>query len=192
MRLLLYIPINCGVYIIGGDGHMMIFRKKERDDILNNEPYATFSKKFDKLQSVINEKIHIRIDTNDNGKKTGFTSGFYLDSCYAQWFELKFEFYGLDNEESNPNQQLYVMHSLEYKFVDDDYNDMMLDTVADIEKRNGYIYLSSLVHECEVRSSMNNKNTVTVMYSVLCDKKDAKEVCLQLINHDIALFTRSF
>ena len=28
--------------------------------------------------------------------------------------------------------------------------------------------------------------------SVLCDKKDAKEVCLQLINHDIALFTRSF
>lgn len=39
---------------------------------------------------------------------------------------------------------------------------------------------------------MNNKNTVTVMYSVLCDKKDAKEVCLQLINHDIALFTRSF
>ena len=105
---------------------------------------------------------------------------------------MKFEFYGLDNEECNQNQQLYVMHSLEYKFVDDDYNDMMLDTVADIEKRNGYIYLSSLVHECEVRSSMNNKNTVTVMYSVLCDKKDAKEVCLQLLNHDIALFTRSF
>ena len=184
--------MNCEVYIIGGDGHMMIFRKKERDDILNNEPYAAFIKKFDKLQSVINEKIHIRIDTNSNGNKTGFTSGFYLDSCYAQWFELKFEFYGLDNEESNPNQQLYVMHSLEYKFVDDDYNDMMLDTVADIEKRNGYIYLSSLVHECEVRSSMNNKNTVTVMYSVLCDKKAAKEVCLQLINHDIALFTRGF
>ena len=99
---------------------MMIFRKKERDDILNNEPYAAFIKKFDKLQSVINEKIHIRIDTNSNGNKTGFTSGFYLDSCYAQWFELKFEFYGLDNEESNPNKQLYVMHSLEYKFVDDD------------------------------------------------------------------------
>ena len=171
MRLLLYMTMNREVYIIGGDGHMMIFRKKERDDILTNEPYAAFIKKFDKLQSVINEKIHIRIDMNDNGKKTGFTSGFYLDSCYAQWF---------------------VMHSLEYKFVDDDYNDMMLDTVADIEKRNGYIYLSSLVHECEVRSSMNNKNTVTVMYSVLCDKKDAKEVCLQLINHDIALFTRSF
>ncbi len=71
---------------IGGDGHIMIFRKKERDDILTNEPYATFIKKFDKLQSVKNEKIHIRIDTNDNGKKTGFTSGFYLDSCYAQWF----------------------------------------------------------------------------------------------------------
>ena len=192
MRLLLYMTMNCEVYIIGGDGYMMIFRKKERDDILTNEPYAAFIKKFDKLQSVINEKIHIRIDTNDNGKKTGFTSGFYLDSCYAQWFELKFEFYGLDNEECNQNQQLYVMHSLEYKFVDDDYNDMMLDTVADIEKRNGYIYLSSLVHECEVRSSMNNKNTVTVMYSVLCDKKDAKEVCLQLLNHDIALFTRSF
>ena len=96
------------------------------------------------------------------------------------------------NSDRGGNQQLYVMHSLEYKFVDDDYNDMMLDTVADIEKRNGYIYLSSLVHECEVRSSMNNKNTVTVMYSVLCDKKAAKEVCLQLINHDIALFTRGF
>ena len=48
---------------------MMIFRKKERDDILTNEPYAAFIKKFDKLQSVINEKIHIRIDTNDNGKR---------------------------------------------------------------------------------------------------------------------------
>lgn len=43
---------------IGGDGHIMIFRKKERDDILTNEPYATFIKKFDKLQSVKNEKIH--------------------------------------------------------------------------------------------------------------------------------------
>lgn len=70
--------MNREVYIIGGDGHMMIFRKKERDDILTNEPYAAFIKKFDKLQSVINEKIHIRIDMNDNGKKTGFTSGFTL------------------------------------------------------------------------------------------------------------------
>ena len=84
------------------------------------------------------------------------------------------------------------MHSLEYKFVDDDYNDMMLDMAADIEKRNGYIYLSSLVHECEVRCSLNNKNTVTVNYSVVCDEKDVKEVCLQLIDHNIALFTRSF
>lgn len=29
-------------YIIGGDGYMMIFRKKERDDILTNEPYAAY------------------------------------------------------------------------------------------------------------------------------------------------------
>lgn len=175
-----------------GDRYMMIFREKEHGNILNNEPYTTFIKKFDKLQGVINEKIHMRIDAGDDSKKTGFISGFCLDSCYAQWFELKFEFYGLDNEECNPNKELCVMHSLEYKFVDDDYNDMMLDMAADIEKRNGYIYLSSLVHECEVRCSLNNKNTVTVNYSVVCDEKDAKEVCLQLIDHNIALFTRSF
>lgn len=38
--------MNREVYIIGGDGHMMIFRKKERDDILTNEPYAAFIKKI--------------------------------------------------------------------------------------------------------------------------------------------------
>lgn len=171
---------------------MMIFRKKGRDYILNKEPYATFIKKFDKLQSITNEKIHMRITSGDSSKKTGLTSGFRLDYCYAKWFDLKFEFYGLIDEECIQNQQFCVIHSLSYKFGDDDCHDMMMDTVADIENRNGYVYLSSLAQECEVRCSLNNKNTVTVTYSVFCDKNDAKEICLQLINYDIALFARSF
>lgn len=171
---------------------MIIYRKKATESILSKEPYATFIMEFDKLQSITNEKIHMRITSDDSSKKTELTSGFSLDYCYAKCFDLMFEFYGMDDADCIQNQQFCIIHSLSYKFGDDDYYDMMMDTVADIEKRNGYVYLSSLVQECEVRCSLNNNKTVTVTYSVFCDKNDVKEICLQLINHDIALFTRSF
>ena len=82
---------------------------------------------------------------------------------------------------------------ISYKFQDQDaFYEMMMDTINDIQKRNGYFYISSMVKECDVNCSINNKNMVNIAYTVLCEKESAKEVCLQLISNDIAMFTRSF
>ena len=43
--------------------------KYSKDDILKNEPYSTFIKKFDKLPMVINEKIHMKINSVDKDKR---------------------------------------------------------------------------------------------------------------------------
>ena len=54
------------------------------------------------------------------------------------------------------------------------------------------IFLLWLFKIVEVKCSVNNKSKVTVTYAVFCEEENAKEVCLQLISHDIAIFTRSF
>ena len=82
---------------------------------------------------------------------------------------------------------------LSYKFQDEDaFHDMMMDTINDIQKRNGCFYISSMVKECDISCSINNKNMVNITYTVLCEKENVKEVCLQLISNDIVMFTRSF
>ena len=171
----------------------MVFRKKGKAGVLEKEPYATFIKKFDKLTSITNEKIHMRITSGEKGKNFGLTEGFSLDYCYAKMFDLKFEFYKFVEEECIQNLKFCVMHSISYKFEDEeDFHSIMMDTIDDIQKRNGFFYISSLVKECEVKCSVNNKSKVTVTYAVFCEEENAKEVCLQLISHDIAMFTRSF
>ena len=76
--------------------------------------------------------------------------------------------------------------------MQDAFHDMMMDTINDIQKINGCFYISSMVKECNINCSINNKNMVNITYTVLCEKENAKEVCLQLISNDIAMFTRSF
>lgn len=168
----------------------MVFMRRGKANVLDKEPYITFLKKYNKLRNLVNEKIHMRISSNS--KKSGFTDGFALDYCYAKWFDLDFEFYKLFDEECIQNQKFCVMHRISYKFDEDYYQEMMMDTIGDIQERADYYYLSSFVDECIVNCAVNNKNVVTVSFCAYCDMKDAKEVCLQLISQDIVLFTRSF
>lgn len=58
-------------------------------------------------------------------------------------------------------QSFCIIHTLSYKFEEeDDFHDIMMDTINDIQKRNGYFYISSLVKACDVNCSINNKNMV--------------------------------
>ena len=99
-------------------------------------------------------------------------------AAYQEVFKdaVSFEAYEYDKDEANQ-----IVADGGYK-----------DTIDDIQKRSSSFYISSLVHSCEVNCFLNDKNVVTVTFKVFCDKQDAKEVCLQLINTDIALFARSF
>lgn len=167
--------------------------KNSKDYILKKEPYSTFIKKFDRLTTVINEKIHMKINSVDKDKRYGFAGGFNLDYVYAKSFDLEFKYYMFVDAEHIQRQSFCIVHTLSYKFQDEDaFHDMMMDTINDIQKRNGCFYISSMVKECDISCSINNKNMVNITYTVLCEKENAKEVCLQLISNDIAMFTRSF
>lgn len=156
------------------------------------EPYVTFIKKYNKLSNLINEKIQIRIKTTKDKDRGGYVNGFYLDYVYTKWFDLKFQFYSLMEENDPPNPEFCVAHSLSYKFEETDYSEMMMDTIGDIQKKANNLYISALVRRCEINCFLSGRNVVTVSYKVFCEKQNAKEVCLQLISTDIALFARSF
>jgi len=169
-----------------------MFSKKQRDRVEEMEPYATFVKKYNKLSNPINQKVHLKIKATKEKDGSGFIDGFYLEYGYTKWFDLLFQFYSLIDDKEPPNIEFCIVHSLSYKFEYDDYFEVMMDTIDDIQKRSSSFYISSLVHSCEVNCFLNDKNVVTVTFKVFCDKQDAKEVCLQLINTDIALFARTF
>lgn len=54
--------------------------------------------------------------------------------------------------------------------MQDAFRDMMMDTINDIQKRNGCFYISSMVKECNINCSINNKNMVNITYTVFCDR----------------------
>lgn len=155
---------------------------------INIKPYkdiglALFHTYFTSFRSGIRELL----------LKAGFTNGFDLDYVYAKSFDLDFKYYMFVDAEYIQKQSFCIIHMISYKFQDQDaFYEMMMDTINDIQKRNGYFYISSMVKECDVNCSINNKNMVNIAYTVLCEKESAKEVCLQLISNDIAMFTRSF
>ncbi len=174
----------------------MVSGRKDGGSALEREPYQTFLKKFNKLDGLTNESVHLKITSGEKEKKNcfaGFTDGFSLDYCYAKRFDLDFEFREFAAAERDGSPKFCVMHRISYRFTEnEDLHNIMMDTIDDIQRRNGYFYLSALAKECEVNCFVNSKNMVTVTYTVFCGKTDAKEVCLQLISHDIAMFARSF
>ena len=170
-----------------------MFMRNSKDDILKKEPYSTFIKKFNKLNSLINEKIHIKINSMDKDKRYGFAKGFSLDYVYAKSFDLDFNYYMFTDAECSQRQSFCIIHTISYEFQgEEDFHEIMIDTINDVQERNGYFYFSSMVKKCEINCSINNKNKVNITYSVLCEEENAKEVCLQLISNDIAMFARSF
>ena len=152
--------------------------RNSKDDILKKEPYSTFIKKFNKLNSLINEKIHIKINSMDKDKRYGFAKGFSLDYVYAKSFDLDFNYYMFTDAECSQRQSFCIIHTISYEFQgEEDFHEIMIDTINDVQ---------------EINCSINNKNKVNITYSVLCEEENAKEVCLQLISNDIAMFARSF
>lgn len=174
----------------------MVPGSKCRGKVLEREPYQTFLRKFNQLECLTNESVHLKITSGEKGKKncfTDFTDGFSLDYCYAKRFDLDFEFCEFAAAKRDGDLEFCIMHSICYQFAgDENFHNIMLDTIDDIQRRSGYFYLSELVKGCEVDCSVNSNHVVTITYMVFCGKKDAKEVCLQLISHDIAMFARSF
>lgn len=161
--------------------------------MLINEPYATFIKKFDKLNGAIaNEKIHLRISSDKKNGDEAINKGFSLDRCYTKRFDLDFRYISLIDDEKTRNEKFCILHTISYMYDDIYCEDMMTYTIDDIKKRNGYFYISSDVKECEVDCHINGHNVVAVDFFVCCEKDKAREVSLQLISQDIALFARSF
>lgn len=57
---------------------------------------------------------------------------------------------------------------------------------------NGFYYISDKVEHCDVSCLINSRNKVFITYNVKCEMDDAREVSLQLLSQDIAMFTRTF
>ena len=165
--------------------------RKQKEEILDREPYATFIKKFDKLgDNIVNQIIKWKITSNNKG---GCKDGFDLQYIYCERFDLEFRYYLMCDEERIQNQQFAIVHTLSYKFDDSEgYRDIMCGVINDIQRCSGMFYISSLVEECEINAHVDGKGTVYITFVVLCDRAVAKEVSLQLLSQDLALFARSF
>ncbi len=135
--------------------------------------------------------VDIEYSSRKNNRLKRLIKNAGFDQPEANIMDIKY--YMFADAEYIQRQSFCIVHTLSYKFEKgDDFHDIMMDTIEDIQKRNGYFYISSLVKECDVKCFINNKNVVNITYTVLCKKKNAKEVCLQLLSNDIAMFTRSF
>ena len=164
---------------------------KRRGGATNREPYASFLKKFNRLNDdLTNQELHLHFQFDP--KNPCNFPGFCLDYAYARQFNLRFRYLSLSEDQKGQSEKFCILHAISFQFAGEEYQSMMLETVRDIKKRNSFFYLSSDVKSCEIQCGIEDHNTVTVLFCVYCDRSRAKEVSLQLISHDIALFARSF
>lgn len=172
----------------------MLIRKKKGKDELNiteREPYTSFLKEWKRKGSEL-ESISLTISSSCEEKDTvKYRNGFCLDYTYSDSFTLDFDYFELIDSKTR-KEKFLINHVISYTYSDDSYTNLMQTTIEDIQKRSLDFYISSLVESCEVSCSMNSSKKVQIVYNVFCDRNDAKEVSLQLISHDIALFSRSF
>ena len=168
---------------------LLALKGKKQKTIIEKEPYVSFLKQFEKMNGNFDEPINIKI-SSQNTNKSFFSNGFNLDYVYCTQFSLDFMF-GTIIEENSKKTKSVIYHVISYKF-DPSFGKMMSDLVEDINSRNGYLYISSLSQEIQIEAYINNINTVSIAYNIYCQKNDIKELCLELISHDIALFTRGF
>lgn len=96
------------------------------------------------------------------------------------------------DEEQIQNQKFVIIHTLSYKFDGDEFRDIMMYTISDLNKRSGQLYMSKLVKDCIIHATVDGKDKVNITYTVFCDREDAKEVSLQLLSNDVAIFARTF
>ena len=68
----------------------------------------------------------------------------------------------------------------------------MMYTILDLNKRDDWLYMSKLVQDCIIHANIDGKDRVNITYTVFCEREDAKEVSLQLLSNDVALFLMMF
>lgn len=160
--------------------------KKRKNNPLEKQPYAAFLKSYKKIErNLINQKIDLEI-SSDKGENAG---EFIIQSVYCETFKLGFQYYLMCNEKQD--KEFWITHTIVYSYLDD-CEDTMYYLIEDIQNMNGFYYLSDKVEHCDVNCSINSRNKVFITYNVKCEMDDAREVSLQLLSQDIAMFTRTF
>lgn len=163
---------------------------KTQAEILKMEPYAEFLRQF---KDVGGETVHIRIASDNIAwNEDKVIVGFELNRNYTKWYDLRFVFRTvLDKKDDLQQEKFFVYHELLTEF-DEEFRDCLMDMADDIRKKQGCMFISSLAKSCEIEAVVKAKNRFSLSYEVGCEKENAREICLQLISHDVAIFARSF
>lgn len=164
---------------------LLALNPKKIENVLEREPYRSFLEQFEKQDRNINDRpITIQIISQDTNNKS-----FTLDSCYTTQFDLKFQAFTLLDEKSKKTK-CNIIHTISFKF-DPSFFNVMSNLIEDINSKNGCLYLSFFCQDIQMEGYMN-VNTVSIAFNVYCQKEHIKEICLELISQDIAIFSRSF
>ena len=163
---------------------------KTQAEILKMEPYAEFLRQF---KDVGGETVHIRIASDNIAwNEDKVIVGFELNRNYTKWYDLRFVFRTvLDKKDDLQQEKFFVYHELLTEF-DEEFRDCLMDMADDIRKKQGCMFICSLAKSCEIEAAVKAKNRFSLSYEVGCEKENAREICLQLISHDVAIFARSF
>lgn len=165
---------------------------KTQAEILKMEPYAGVLRQFDTLKDIGGETVHIRIASDNIARNEDKVIGLELNRTYTRWYDLRFVFRTvLDKKDDLQQEKFFVYHELLTEF-DEEFRDCLMDMAEDIMKKQGCMFISSLAKSCEVEAAVKAKNRFSLSYEVGCEKENAREICLQLISHDVAIFARSF
>ena len=165
--------------------------KNKNNNVIKYEPYATFLSKYNKLGNrILNKKIKWNITSKNSISDCGFP----LQYCYCENFDIEFKYYSiLFDEAKSQREKFLIVHTLSYEFDDvGGFTDIMMEVIADLNKKNRSFYISNYVEECNVSANFDGINKVNIVFTVFCDRKDAKEVSLELLSHDVAVFARTF
>lgn len=165
----------------------LIFLKDNINTPLALEPYRTLN---EKLSISKNELDGYTFEIPVENVDQKIVEGFYNDKYYAFNFLLKFSFAQNMNSRTKGEDEWIIRHTLRFEF-DHDFKDIEEDTLGEITSRYKYFYLIG-ANYYEYSYNVTFQNKAEMVFDVLSDFENIKEICRQLISYDIALFARGY
>ena len=144
------------------------------------EPYKTFIKEFERVrrEQGLNGTI-LKIDD----KKIPHI---YVAGCKEN---VKFEFKFIKNEQARNLKEAFLIRHFMMISFDENYSELQRIALSEIKRHANYFYIEGA--EYIVFSYDISFSTAKIYFDVISSEDSIKSICMQLMSHDIAIFSRS-
>jgi hypothetical protein len=169
----------------------IIYMPNDNESSLENEPYASFKRKFDIIkENLNNKKIELELW---QGRKQNFLNGFYVeDPIYLKNYILSFNFVKVPKGSIGDESRVLVRMEFCYEIVNDNFIDYLRKSNSAIRKRAPYFFIKD-VEFLEVSAGVEDEYNKLTFDAIVADNLEIIEnTCYGLINQLIAICSTEF